>query len=95
MFGIDLYRNNSELNRMDKDLETGLTIYGNLKENTSIVNPVFIVETPIDVLSNYNYVYIYKFSRYYFITDMVTINNSLTEIYLHVDVLMSFKREIR
>lgn len=95
MFNILLYQNISEKNRMDKDLNPPVTFTGDLKENSSITDPIILLESPINVVCLYNYVYIAEFNRYYFINDMVTISNTLTQIYLHVDVLMSFKDYIK
>lgn len=41
-----------------------------------------------------NYVYIPDFNRYYFINDIVSVRQNLWRIVLHVDVLMSYKKEI-
>ena len=41
-----------------------------------------------------NYAYIPELKRYYFITDIVAVNNTLWELTMHCDVLMSFKDEI-
>ena len=68
---------------------------GTLKENTSLINPVIVIDFPITNLTQYNYARIYDFGRYYFITDMVSITHNLTEISMHVDVLMSFRNSIR
>ena len=95
MFDIYFYQNLSENNRMNKDLNPPVLFQGTLKENTSIINPSIIVESPINVVCLYNYVQIPEFNRYYFITDMVSMSYNLTQIILHVDVLMSFKDYIK
>lgn len=41
-----------------------------------------------------NYMYIPTFNRYYFIDDIISVRNNLWRIVAHVDVLMSFKKEI-
>ena len=45
------------------------------------------------VLSS-NYVYIPDFNRYYFINDITSVRQNLWRLTLHVDVLMSYKKEI-
>ena len=95
MFDILLYQNLSENNRMNKDLNPPVTFRGDLKENSSIVDPTILIESPVNVVCLYNYVYIAEFNRYYFINDVVAISNTLTQISLHVDVLMSFKDYIK
>lgn len=95
MFSIYLYQNLSENNRMDKNLNPPVTFQGNLKEFTSVIDPIITIESPINVVCLYNYVFIPDFNRYYFITNIIAITDTLTEISLHVDVLMSFKDYIK
>lgn len=65
---------------------------GTLKEETSIINPVVLMELENPAL--YNYAYIPEFNRYYFITDMVAVRNGLWRLSMHVDVLESFKTSL-
>jgi len=95
MFNIYLYQNLSENNRMDKNLNPPVTFQGNLKEFTSVIDPIITIESPVNVVCLYNYVFIPDFNRYYFITNVMAITDTLTEITLHVDVLMSFKDYIK
>lgn len=56
-----------------------------IKKSTSFLNPIIIiedVETPI-----FNYVFIEGFSRFYFVTDIISLSNNVWEVHLHVDVL--------
>lgn len=97
-FSISVYNNKSEKNRVDKDLEMlGSAYTGVLKDGTSIIDPVIMVETSNGVrdLAAANYLYCETFYRYYFITDIVTVTNKLTEIHCHCDVLSSFAEHIR
>ena len=80
---------------MDKNLNPPVTFQGSLKENTSVIDPVITIESPVNVVCSYNYLYIPDFNRYYFITNVIAITDTLTQINLHVDVLMSFKDYIR
>ena len=47
-----------------------------------------------DYVLSANYCYIPEFNRYYYIEDIVSINNNLWQLILKVDVLMSWKKEI-
>ena len=90
---ITLYTNNSEKNKLDKNLSNAKTFSGKLREESSIVNPSILIQ--IENPSNFNYAYNPEFKRYYFITDITSIRNGLWEVTMHVDVLMSFKDKIK
>ena len=90
---ITLYTNNSEKNKLDKNLSNAKTFSGKLREESSIVNPSILIQ--IDNPSKYNYTYIPEFNRYYFITDMASVRTDIWELSMHVDVLMSFKESIK
>ena len=70
-----------------------LTLGCELKEPTSIINPTLILEYDVSILE-YNYIYIVDFSRYYFIIDIVSLDNNLWEISTIEDVLATYKDEI-
>ena len=89
---IKFYYNSSEKNKIGKSLSKELTMDGNLRDECSVINPTILVEH--SNLSNYNYVYIPEFNRYYFITEMTIVRNNLWRISLKVDVLESFKSDI-
>lgn len=90
---ITLYVNHSEKNKIDKNLTNDFSLSGSLRDVTNIVNPVILIE--INEISNYNYCYISDFKRYYFITDITVIRTGLFAISLIVDVLESFKTDIK
>lgn len=89
---IKFYYNSSEKNKINKSISRELTMDGNLRDECSVINPTILVEH--SNLSNYNYVYIPEFKRYYFITEMTIVRNNLWRISLKVDVLESFKSDI-
>lgn len=93
-FTVNIMRNNSENNRLNKDITTLGDYLGVLKQPSSIIDPVILITENIESIVNANYMYIEKFNRYYFIKDIISIRNGLCEIHAHVDVLMSFKSEI-
>lgn len=95
MFDIVFQKNLSETMRLDKNLITITTLSGVLKERSSIVNPTLLVECDIATLSQANYLTIATFGRAYFINEIASVRNSLVEVSCRVDVLSSFKNEIR
>ena len=68
---------------IEKDLE--------LKDATSVLAPVFLMQT-LDPLQ-YNYAYVPNWDRYYFINDIRNITN-MWEVSMTEDILGSFKTEI-
>ena len=42
-----------------------------------------------------NYAYIPEFNRYYFINDIISVRKNIWQLVMNVDVLMSFKNEIK
>lgn len=91
---IDLYKNTSEENAIEKILVDKKTIEGTLK-NTIDITDFSVIFNFFEDWNNYNYVYIAKLNRYYFVESKRIVNNSLVEYDLIEDVLMSFKDLIR
>ena len=89
---IKFYKNKSEKNKIGKDLHNELSLNGNLREESSIINPTILVEH--SNLTVYNYAYIPEFKRYYFISEMTSVRNGLWRVSLSVDVLESYKTDI-
>lgn len=97
-FPIKHYINKSATNVVDKELLLQTPdLVGTLREGTSIIDPTIIVEanSPGFQANKSNYIYIEEFGRYYYITNIVSINYTLWELHCHVDVLMSYKDQIK
>lgn len=94
-FQVLLQTNNSEKNKLDKDLITISAISGTLKNETSIVDPIILIEVDLTNLINCNYITIPSFGRSYFVTNIRSIRRNLVEVSAHVDVLSSFATQIR
>ena len=91
---IELLNNGSPVEKIGKSLTAGGSYTCLLKDKTSILDPVIILQTS-DSIHNYNYMYIVDFGRYYFIKDIRSLNNNRWEISAHVDVLETYKNEIK
>lgn len=89
---INLYNNTSPPNYVNKSITEVISLEGTLREPTSIIDPVVIVErnTPM----GFNYVHIPAFNRYYFVTGISSESNNLVAIAMHVDVLMTYREQI-
>lgn len=92
---ITLYTNNSEPIVVDKDLTLIRTVSGELKKETSIINPVILFEMAIETAQNFNYMYIEELNRYYYVTDAVSVRNGLVEVSARIDVLMTYADAIK
>lgn len=90
-----LYYSNAESTRVDKTdyITLGKNIDILLKDRSSITDPVILLEN--ENIFNYNYISIPRFDRAYFITDVYSVRNNLWEIHCHVDVLYSFRTQIK
>lgn len=91
---IDLYKNTTEENAIEKIIVDKKTIEGTLKTTIDITN-FSVIFNFFEEWNDYNYVYIEKLKRYYFVESKRIVNNSLVEYDLVEDVLMSFKDLIR
>lgn len=89
-----LYTNESDRHHVTKTLTTLYTLNDcDLKEDSSLENPRFILAGSIDHFSSVNYVYAPSLGRYYYVEGMETYGNGMTILSCHVDVLMSFSGE--
>ena len=87
--------NNSEKNRLDKSITDITSLTGTLRDETSIIDPVIIIEGDLSSYVNCNYMTISDFNRSYFVNNIRSIRNDLFEISAHVDVLSTYKSQIR
>lgn len=86
------YNYDSEFNKLNKTLENGLELNITLKDITEVINPILLIKSNNNF--NYNYCYIDKLERYYFIDKKEIVTNDLIKLHLSVDVLMSYKQDI-
>lgn len=93
-FVIRLQYNASEKTALDKSVSDVIVLSGTLKEQTSVTDPVILVEHS-GALPNVNYMRIDEFGRSYFITGIESVRTNLWRIIAHVDVLSSYKAGIR
>lgn len=94
-FNIQLMVNSSPKNQLDKSLTSVLTVDGTLKDDTSIIDPVIKIQCDLSSVKKCNYMYISEFGRYYFITDIRSISANIAEFSGHVDVLTTYRDQIR
>lgn len=90
---VILYKNSSENNVIGKSLAQIKSVECNLKNDVSVINPTLILAYTENILGS-NYCFIPKFSRYYFIDEIVPITADRCIVKCRVDVLESFKDNI-
>lgn len=94
-FTITVQTNSSEANRVDKSLADIAALSGTLRNDTSIIDPVFRIGGDISQYLAANYCTVPAFGRSYFINNIRSLRAGLFEIVCHVDVLSSFKTGLR
>lgn len=87
---VNFYLYTGRLNELNKVLPTEFTIDCILKQKSNTINFDLILNKKIDNF-NYNYCYIPKLNKYYFINNLSIINNTNILLELKIDVLMSYK----
>ena len=67
-----------------------------IKDDTSIISPSIVLSyKKISTLRKCNYLYIPSMGRYYYVNDIVLKQGGIYELKCHVDVLMTYKGDIR
>ena len=90
---IRLFHNDSPNNKIGKRLISGTTLNGSFRDSSKILKPKVMIEA--SNLRNYDYAYIPEFDRYYFITEKTSYRTGLWIIDMEVDVLETYKNDIK
>lgn len=105
-FPIQFHYNNEPMNKITKKVDSTTlqyTLDGVLRDESSVVDPVVIVECANPIIANY--AYIEAFNRYYYIKEVDAyrdytdnqnppVNHKLWRISMHTDVLKTFSQGI-
>lgn len=75
------------------DIITGMS--GTLRDRCDMIDPVISLAIDKSEVTNFNYIYVKDWKRYYFVNRIVIETTGLLTIYCHVDVLFSYKDGIR
>lgn len=86
---ITLFSGFSKEHNSTKQPTGGTAVNCYLKDDTSLINPVFILDS-----ADFSVNYVQWGSRYYFVDDVVSIRNSAVELHCSVDALASWKTAI-
>lgn len=93
-FTISLFKTASENNRVVKVLTNESPMYGEFRQQTSVLSPKIQIETNVNIVL-YNYCYIPVFKRYYYIVDITSVRMNVWEVSMRCDVLMSYSAQIK
>lgn len=88
-----LYMVSDDKNTMFKTLNNQYVLTGAFKEDVDMLRPVITLESEVD-LTQFNYIYISEFNRYYFMKVNLLIGH-LYECICEVDSLTSLKDELQ
>lgn len=93
---ISLFTCTAENNRVDKTdyISNRFVMDGAFRNESSVVDPVILIEKSNPSEFYYNYMYIPDFKRWYYINDYITVRNNLWELHAHVDVLYTWRASI-
>lgn len=90
---MKMYNTSDSNNTINKTLSNETEYEIKLKGETDIKTPVVVLHSDSIIL--FNYAYIPEFNRYYFIDKIELFPNGIYNISLKVDVLESFKNDIK
>lgn len=86
---ITLFSGFSKEHNSTKQPSGGTAVNCYLKDDTSLIHPVFILDG-----ADFDINYVQWRNRYYFVDDVVSIRNSTVELHCSVDALASWKTQI-
>lgn len=93
-FLINFMYNNEPMNKITKTPTDVFSLEGTLRDESSIVDPIILIQHEDPVSANVNYAYIPKFRRYYYIKNIEAVRTGLWRITMHTDVLKTFSQGI-
>ena len=88
-----LYKTMSDRNVINKELTDSVSLDIKLKRDELVESPNISCNR-FEGIEEYNYAYIPKFERYYFIVDVEVLNKKIVRLRLHTDVLETYKNDI-
>lgn len=93
---VQFYNNLSDNRCMEKTLTPiGEPVLCDIYSLTDVIDPVLVVDMDKVDITNCNYCIIAGFNRNYFITSIVPTSAKSCEVTCHVDVLTTYKEDIR
>lgn len=92
---LNIYLTKSERTALDKVLEDAIELTGTLRDPSNVINPSIEIQANVSSVAARNYFEIPAFGRKYFITEITSTGYGRCIINGHVDVLSTYKEDIR
>ena len=89
MITIELGISTDDKNKLHKNPTMMYEFEGVVKEPSSVIDPVILIEAPLKRIAQMNYCRISAFNRWYYITNIKSATNTTCTIHCHADVLYS------
>lgn len=89
---ITLYTNSSDNNVVTKTISQVASLTGSLRNESGIMSPSILIQGTYPTA---NYCYISDWGRYYFIEEIISVRNNISEIRCRIDTLMTYAQQIR
>lgn len=91
MVTLELYKVTNQTNELTKTLNNAIVIEGVFRGEIDAIDVVVEIESNT---YNFNYVHIPSLNKYYFLDNITHVNAKMVRLYLHCDVLMTYKTDI-
>ena len=91
MATLELYKVTNQPNELTKTLNDAVVLNGAFRSEIDSIDVIVEIET---TTYDFNYVYIPSLNKYYFLQNIVHVNQKIIRMQLHCDVLMTYKTDI-
>lgn len=91
MATLELYKVTNQPNELTKTLNNAVVIEGSFRSEIDSMDIIVEIESNT---YGFNYVHIPSLNKYYFLQNIVHVNQKIIRMLLHCDVLMTYKADI-
>ena len=91
MVTLELYKVTNQTNELTKTLNNAVVVDGVFRGEIDSIDVIVEIESNT---YDFNYVHIPSLNKYYFLQNITHVNAKIVRLYLHCDVLMTYKTDI-
>lgn len=91
MTTLELYKVTNQPNELTKTLNNAVIVNGSFRSEIDSMDLIVEIESNT---YGFNYVHIPSLNKYYFLQNIVHVNQKIIRMLLHCDVLMTYKADI-